>query len=446
MHLFRNIFSKIKTFIKPAVMYYPLIIIVSIPLLIAANTIWNLRSFNRDTNHIIRQQAVRIAETLKPVILENIGDEEKLSNLQKMIEEVNHDIISSAVLVVKGKNIEILSSTADAEEASKSANLPLNQLAAGFYQPIAGLTYDSAIKGNVWNVVVPLDSDENTTYLLALKIQTGVVEEILNRTSRDSIFILVITIIITLILLANHFIFYQKMLKAKQLEELDRLKDEFISTAAHELRSPMTALSGRLMLLDKKIPEAVKEKVSVEIEVINRVSKNILNLINDLLDVSRIEQGRLQIKKEEVSVNEEISKVIELIVPLAEQKGLEIKYEQTDLPKIQTDPERLRQVVTNLLSNSVKYTLKGRIEIKTEKDGQYISITVSDTGVGIPPDHLPKLFSKFHRVKDSQTEGQTGTGLGLWITKQIVEMLGGNIYAESIYGTGTRFTFTLPLS
>jgi signal transduction histidine kinase len=413
---------------------------------LAVNTIWNLRSFNRDSNHLIRQQAVNIAETIEPTILDNLEDPENLTLIINTIESSNTDIVSTTVLEVQGNSMKVISTTDEKVDLEDPVNLPLNQLAVGFDQSFAGLTYDPELGSKVWNVVVPIGPEKEKDHVLSLTLRTEAVERILQRTSRDSIIILVITIIITLVLLANHLIFYKKNLEAQQLEELDRLKDEFISTAAHELRSPITALSGRLALLHQKIPDTAKTVVNTELEVIDRNSKSILELINDLLDVSRIQQGRLKINKQDTQVNDVIEKVLELISPLADKKGLELKFEKIDLPIVQTDPERLRQVITNLLSNSVKYTLEGNVELKAEVKSKTILFTINDTGVGIPPEHLPKLFSKFHRVKDSKTEGTTGTGLGLWITKQIVEMLGGEIFAESIYGTGTRFTFTIPLT
>jgi signal transduction histidine kinase len=115
------------------------------------------------------------------------------------------------------------------------------------------------------------------------------------------------------------------------------------------------------------------------------------------------------------------------------------------LPEVDTDPDRLRQILTNLLSNSIKYTLSGEINILVKSDKKTVKLTIKDTGVGIPPEHMEKLFTKFHRVKDKKTQDAPGTGLGLWITKSLVEALGGNIYAESIYGSGTSISFTLPI-
>jgi len=170
------------------------------------------------------------------------------------------------------------------------------------------------------------------------------------------------------------------------------------------------------------------------------------NLINDLLDVSRIEQGRLKVEIVETNINEIVGNVIKLLIPSAAQKGLVINFTPIDLPLIKSDPNRIRQVVTNLVSNSAKYTLKGQIDIAVSLKDKFIEVMIKDTGIGIPGDEIPNLFTKFHRIKDKQTNEVRGTGLGLWITKQIVELLGGKISVESIYGTGTKFTFSLPIN
>jgi len=126
---------------------------------------------------------------------------------------------------------------------------------------------------------------------------------------------------------------------------------------------------------------------------------------------------------------------------------LELAFSKNEsVPLIKSDPDRIRQVITNLLSNAIKYSLQGKIEIKSEVKGKVISVEVKDSGIGIPPSQISSLFTKFFRVKDLKTNKESGTGLGLWITKRIVNLLGGEIYVESIYGTGSKFSFTLPLS
>jgi signal transduction histidine kinase len=234
-------------------------------------------------------------------------------------------------------------------------------------------------------------------------------------------------------------------METKKLEELDKLKDEFISMASHELQAPVTGLVGYLELLQDKVSPQVNPKIQGDIDTLKTLTNDLHNLIQDLLNVSRIEQGRIKVEAKEVQVNEIIDNVIKTFSPQAKSKNLSLTTNKGELPVIQTDPDRLRQVIANLVSNSIKYTLKGNVKVTSILEKEIIKVTVSDTGIGIPPDHLDKMFTKFHRVKDEKTKEVRGTGLGLWIIKKIVELLGGQIFIESIYGTGTTITFTLPV-
>ena len=438
-----KLINKIKSLGKPAISIYPIIVIIFIPILLAINTIWNLRSFNRDANFFVRHLAVSIADSLKPIIIDKKEDVTGLQTILQSSASSNEDILSLSLLKTDGNEF-IVSITTNEADAEKAKEFGLNQLAIGFNQPFAGLTYDPNLRRNVWNVVVPLDTEEAQISLLYLKLDTQSVQEILKRTTNDSIIVLVVLIIVTLILLANHFYFYLRSLKTKQLEELDKLKDEFISMAAHELRAPMTALIGYLEMLRKKISPNELAKIKSDLDTLNHLMKDLNDLINELLDVSRIEQGRLTVEPKDIQVNEIIQNVITTSTPQAQQKGLKIKFSSTTLPLVNSDPNRLRQVITNLISNSIKYTLKGEINITAIQKGKFIEVSVKDTGIGIPAEELQKLFTRFHRVQDKQTEEIRGTGLGLWITKNIVELLGGKIQAESIYGTGTNIIFTIP--
>ena len=207
----------------------------------------------------------------------------------------------------------------------------------------------------------------------------------------------------------------------------------------------MTALIGYLELLRGKLAPSEVEKIKPDLEILNSLIGDLDSLINELLDVSRIEQGRFQVNLVDVKVEEVIQKVVNIMLPQAKQKGLDIIFAEVNLPSIKSDPERLRQVFTNIISNSIKYTLEGRVDVRAEVEEKFVKITVKDTGIGIPGEELTKLFSKFHRVKDKKTIDVRGTGLGLWITKQIIEILGGRINVESIYGTGTSVIITLPV-
>jgi signal transduction histidine kinase len=440
-----KLLSKLRSLGKPAVSVYPIVIIILIPVLLAINTIWNLRSFNRDANFFIRHGAVSVADTLKPIISSSKDDLNYINVVLNNSVVSNQDILSLTYLVEDESDFVVYATT-NSNDAEKAKEFGLNQLAVGFNQPFAGLTYDPILRQKVWNVVVPLETESEQITLLHLKLDTRSVQGILDRTTRDSIIVMVVLIIVTLILLANHFYFYLRSLKTQQLEELDKLKDEFISMAAHELRSPMTALNGYLDMLKDNISPEELPKIQSDLDVLDGLIKDLNTLINDLLDVSRLEQGRLKVEVSDVKINEIVQSVVTAVKPQASQKGLVLNFTPQEVPIIKSDPNRLKQVVTNLVNNSVKYTLKGNVTVLVTPKQNQVEVSVKDTGIGIPAEELPKLFGRFHRIQDKQTSEVRGTGLGLWITKQIVELLGGKIHAESIYGTGTNITFTIPIA
>lgn len=446
MSALTSVFEKLKSIPRSSVSIYPIVLMIAIPVLLIVSTVWNLNSFSRDTNFIIRHQAVSLTETLKPLIVSSLTKNEDTSGLLKSMVTENEDIISASILVKDGNEFKIQSSSSSATTVEEVSQDALNRFAESMNQAFAGLSYDPKVLQNVWVVTVPLEANLDKPYILALKMSTTTVDEILSRTSRDSFIILSVLIVITLALLANHFFFYRKAMRAQQIEEVDRLKDEFISIASHELRTPITAVVGYLDLLRDKIPAEIRPTLENEFVTLKGLTNDLNDLIEDLLEVSRIEQGRMKMSPENTKPGELITEVIKKLEPLAKQKALALSYTAVALPEIYADPHRINQVLTNLINNAIKYSLKGTITVATRVTGSQIEISVKDTGIGIPAEELSKLFGKFYRIKDEKTQDVRGTGLGLWITKQLVEALGGKISVESIYGSGSSFSFTLPIT
>ncbi len=232
----------------------------------------------------------------------------------------------------------------------------------------------------------------------------------------------------------------------EKLVTLDRMKSDFISTLSHELRTPMTSIKAfsELILIKPRMPEGKKTKF---LTIIKAESERLARLINDILDLTKIEAGKLSWKTGEVSVEGVIRHSVAGIQPLADDKRILMTIAvEPALPSLLGDEDRLVQVMTNILSNAVKFTPQnGAVRIGAGLSrGQHreIVVQVADTGPGVPEGDLPLIFDKFHRSGNGMTEG---TGLGLAIARQIVEHHGGKIWATSEPGAGSTFTFTLPL-
>jgi signal transduction histidine kinase len=236
----------------------------------------------------------------------------------------------------------------------------------------------------------------------------------------------------------------------RRLEEYNRLKAEFVANMSHELRTPLTAIIGfaQLAQLTRPSDEQMPKRYADAFERILRNGQHLLALINDVLDVSKIEAGRMKIHREHVDLVEVVQGAFAELQSLAERKGLEYRLRVPGrLPLAYTDPLRVRQVVINLLSNAAKFTARGRVEAELAAHGQeHFRVVVKDTGIGIEERSLPIIFERVRQVDGSMTRSASGVGLGLSIVRQIVELLGGEIEVTSRVGEGSTFTVTLPLS
>lgn len=239
--------------------------------------------------------------------------------------------------------------------------------------------------------------------------------------------------------------FNKMMAGLKQLEEL---KDEFVFIAAHELRTPVAAMKGYLTLIRDGVTGPIAAKTKEFVEKVINSNQRLIQLVNDLLEVSRSEAGRLAIKVSPTDIAFVVDIALGEIKTLAADKRMELSYEIPDgLPKIFADPDRLKEVMVNLVGNAIKYNNdNGKVWIAHEVVGDNLVTHVKDNGFGISKEAQAKLFEKFYRVQTDKTKNITGTGLGLFIVKEIVEKMNGKIWAESEgEGRGSTFSFGLPI-
>ncbi len=230
-------------------------------------------------------------------------------------------------------------------------------------------------------------------------------------------------------------------------KEIDKMKSDFVSLVSHELRTPLTTIQlGISLILDGKAGP-INDRQRSSLEKVDRQAKRLTRLINDLLDLSRIESGRVRMKREPISLLDIAVSRMEEIRPQAEAKGVSMDLQvKGDIPMTVGDEERIGQVITNLLSNAVKFTPPGgTVTVRLTPHERMILTEVIDTGPGIPPEQRDKVFDKFYQLSDVHTRQQGGSGLGLSIAKSIVEAHNGRIWVESEEGKGSNFKFLLPL-
>lgn len=230
----------------------------------------------------------------------------------------------------------------------------------------------------------------------------------------------------------------------KQLAQASKLKSQFLSNMSHELRTPLNsilALSEVLQRNDKLGNEEIKH-----LGIINKNGQRLLNLINDILDLSKIEAGKLDVRVIPVSLKSIIRDVYELIKPLAQKKDIEYSIDiHQKLPIIETDTTRLTQILQNLLDNAVKFTDQGFVRVSTEVNSETVTINIEDSGIGISEEKLQQIFDEFHQVDGTTSRKYEGTGLGLAIAKNLAIMLGGDIEVVSKLGKGSKFSLTIPV-
>ena len=235
-------------------------------------------------------------------------------------------------------------------------------------------------------------------------------------------------------------------MQKKQLDESNRLKTSFLSNMSHELRTPLNSVIALSGVLNRRLSGKVPEEEYSYLDVIERNGKQLLSLINDILDLSRIEAGREEVEINRFNVRELINEVVEMIDPQAKQKNIVLRYiSGTDLTPIKSDYVKCRHILQNIVANAVKFTEEGSVEIIAEEVGHSIRITVNDTGIGIDQEHIQQIFDEFRQADGSSSRKYGGTGLGLAIAKKYTELLGGSIEVESKRGKGSKFVLSLPL-
>jgi len=257
--------------------------------------------------------------------------------------------------------------------------------------------------------------------------------------------------ITTQLAIAIKNVLFTKELKEanEELLHLDHLKSDFLATMSHELRTPLTSVIGYSDMLLSGMTGEVTEKQKGFLRSILNSAETLLNLINDILDLTKIEAGKLELNLEPVELRSVLISVISVAKPRARDKKIQIStFLPTDLPTLQADPAKLGQILLNLLTNAIKFTHemgKVGIEARALPTG-IVEIRVTDTGIGIAREDIPRVFERFTQIDSSSTRNQGGTGLGLTITRDLIELHGGTIKVQSQLGKGTSFTFTIPMA
>ena len=231
-----------------------------------------------------------------------------------------------------------------------------------------------------------------------------------------------------------------------QLTRASRFKSEFLAQMSHQLRTPLTAIIGFCEVLLGGMDGELETEQAEDIGQIHKSGIVLLELVNEILDLSKIEAGKLEIAVKDVELEEVVDGVIQTLVQIAEAKALKLTSELSPaVAVVKADPSRLREILTNLVSNAIKFTASGSVTIRSERHGTMAEISVIDTGIGIQPEARDRIFEEFRQASDDISKKYGGTGLGLSIARKLAELQGGHMGVESQPGKGSRFWFTLPV-
>jgi len=234
--------------------------------------------------------------------------------------------------------------------------------------------------------------------------------------------------------------------QARELERANRLKSDFLANMSHELRTPINALIGYTSLMLERIYGEINAQQEEGLHRIQASAQHLLELINDVLDLAKIEAGKMPLHLEDVSLGVVIQEIAEQLEPLVRRKGLELLAEVAEEGiRMHTDRTKVKQILLNIVSNAVKFTQVGRVVVRASRDDETVQIDVTDTGIGIRERDLGAIWEDFRQVDQSRTREFGGTGLGLSITRRLVDALGGRVGVASEFGKGSTFTVRLPV-
>lgn len=430
---------------------YGLILMIFIPTAVIFNTLAVIKIFGQVIDREFYDKSLTIGQVISVGTVQVLDKPMELEERLKSITDNNSDIALAEVSVPDGDKFKIIASTNESQVGQASQNLE-NNIAWRQDDPIAYMASDKGellqlIGGRYWSIIMPIvDGKGEKKALLSLKVSSTAVDALIQQILWQSYIILGVVVLIIILLLSNNTKIFEYLTLYRKLQEVDKMKDEFISIASHELRAPITGVSGYISMMQDGTFGELPEKLKEPLRIVEGAAARLAALVEDLLNVSRIEQGRLTLSMKPVNVNSLVVEVMKELEASAQAKNLELLFmtPDSDICEANLDPDRFVQVMTNLVSNGIKYTEQGSIEIFTEMKGDKLVIKVKDSGIGMTVKEKEKLGNKFYRIQNEKTKGIIGTGLGLWLTKNIVTMMSGQMEINSIEGFGTQVVLTFP--
>jgi signal transduction histidine kinase len=444
-----GIFYRALQYIKENIVIgYSLTLLLLVPAAFFANNYIANTNYEKAIDTITQREAVLAENIFGKFVYGQLADPAALQSSIDQIMRGNSDILSLSVLrPASEQGVFEVAASSDPEQVGQTRNQDVQNILA-WSQPEGIAFLDQGQNGRFWTVTKTiLDPDDAKIGLVEMSLSLNGSDAIVNGVITYSYWVLALTILALVLLLANQIRLLDYAFSLNKLKEVDKMKDMFISMASHELRAPLAAIKGYLDLMKSDKGLVLGGESARYFENIAVSSGRLERLVEDMLEVSRLEGNRFPLEIAEFDPDPMIRQSVEEMRSQAIKKNLALEYVPVQSPvAVKADASRVKQVVINLIGNALKYTDKGAIKITTAVNKDNFLITVADTGIGISSEEQANLFQKFYRVKNEKTKNILGTGLGLWITMETVKKMKGKITVESIESVGTHFTVHLPLA
>lgn len=436
---------------------FGMLLVILVPFTLVINTYSTVVAARQNMDTELKRKALMTESVFQAATIDYLSDPTKMQAAVDRLQSATTEVWGVEVLIREGEQFKVVASAVPNTVGTTTDNLNAviawHQKQAIAFQTFASthstisqeVSYGDG-KERYWVVINPIMQDGTPVGLVSMKFSSAIIDDLTRASVSRAFVIMIVSIIIVIGLLLLNTKLFQYTVLFRKLKEVDEMKDEFISVASHELRTPITGIRGYLsMILDGSLG-AVPDQVKKPLTVVNQSADRLAVLVEDLLNVSRIEQGRMDLELTEVEPRPVIDEVVAELMPMAQEKKLAVKYAGLEqLPRLNINRDRFKQVMINLVGNGIKYTPKGSVTIEPQVRDQQLVIKVADTGLGMSPKDMARLFTKFYRIRTDQTQEIAGTGLGLWITKQLIEKMKGTVEVESIEGVGSQFIITFPV-
>lgn len=432
---------------------YTIGVILAIPALVTLNTILLVRSTRSAFNNELRRKA----DLVNAVIAESAATNLKAGNFDLLGNSLQHLEISQPAITgtriirqTNGTPNVVARATSASDQLDIGTKLQI-QIAYERKLPIAKLVnlINNGQKAQAWNVITPA-VDSTTKEVIAVvstNILTTDAQEAIDKAFATSFLVLIVSIIVIIALLFRHFRLVGNIQLLARQREINQTMSDFLSVATHELKAPASIIKGYVSNVMDGMYGPINDEINDQLKTAVGQTDRLNGLVQDLLNVSRIEQGRVEYTYSAVDSTKLLAMIYENYKIFAVKKGLVLKLEtNAPMPLVKADEGRLQEVFTNIIDNAIKYTAKGTVTISQRSDHTGVLTTIKDTGFGLSAEARKRLFQRFYRVKTEETKGIGGTGLGLWIIKQYITAMDGKIDVESMEGAGSAFIVTMPLN